>query len=289
MDKNKLSKTLKDIRARNNMSQQEMADTLGYSSRSTIRKIENGENEMSDQKLRRLIELFNLAYDDVGLTFDEYGSIAGLNKDSLYPNPEIQSLCYIKNCISNPNIIVGDYTYYDDKKGADLFEKHVTHHYPWIGDKLIIGKFCQIGSGVEFIMNGANHQMKAITTYPFYIFSKELRKYTPAPEDMPHKGDTVIGNDVWIGQNVTILPGVQIGSGAIIGANSVVGSDIPPYSIAVGNPCRVIKDRFDVKTKMILLDIAWWNWDIEKIEKYIPVLLSGDIEEIKKISGKEYL
>ena len=286
MDMNKLSKTLKEIRERNNMSQQEMADSLGYSSRSTIRKIESGENEMSEQKLRRLIELYSLDYDEVGLTIDEYNGLSGLRKDSLYPNPEISSLCYIKNCITNPNIIVGDYTYYDDKKGADLFEKHVTHHYPWIGDKLIIGKFCQIGSGVEFIMNGANHQINAISTYPFYIFSKELKKYTPPIEKLPLKGDTVIGNDVWIGQNVTILPGVNIGSGAIIGANSVVGSNIPPYSIAVGNPCRVIKDRFDLKTKTLLLDIAWWNWDIEKIEQNIQVLLSGDVEKLKKLAEK---
>ena len=286
MDKNKLSKTIKEIRERNNMSQQEMADSLGYSSRSTIRKIESGENDMSESKLRKLIELYDLEYDEVGLTFDEYGDVAGLKKDSLYPNPEISSLCYIKNCIANPNIIVGDYTYYDDKKGADLFERHVTHHYPWIGDKLIIGKFCQIGSGVEFIMNGANHQMNAISTYPFYIFSKELRKFTPSPEKLPLKGDTVIGNDVWIGQNVTILPGVNIGSGAIIGANSVVGSDVPPYSIAVGNPCRVIKDRFDLKIKTLLLDIAWWNWDIEKIEQNIQVLLSDDVEKLKKLAEK---
>ena len=286
MDMNKLSKTLKEIRERNNMSQQEMADSLGYSSRSTIRKIESGENEMSEQKLRRLIELYSLDYDEAGLTIDEYNGLSGLRKDSLYPNPEISSLCYIKNCITNPNIIVGDYTYYDDKKGADLFEKHVTHHYPWIGDKLIIGKFCQIGSGVEFIMNGANHQINAISTYPFYIFSKELKKYTPPIEKLPLKGDTVIGNDVWIGQNVTILPGVNIGSGAIIGANSVVGSNIPPYSIAVGNPCRVIKDRFDLKTKTLLLDIAWWNWDIEKIEQNIQVLLSGDVEKLKKLAEK---
>jgi len=283
MDKNKLSKTLKEIRERNNMSQQEMADSLGYSSRSTIRKIENGENEMSEAKLRRLIELYSLEYEDAGLTIDEYKGLSGLRKDSLYPNPEIGSLCYIKNCVTNPNIIVGDYTYYDDKKGADLFEKHVTHLYDWNGDKLIIGKFCQIGSGVEFIMNGANHQMKAFTTYPFYIFSKELRKFTPNKEDMPLKGDTVVGNDVWIGQNVTILPGVTIGSGAIIGANSVVASDIPPYTIAVGNPCRVIKDRFDLETKTLLLDISWWNWDIEKIEKNIPVLLSLDKEKLKAL------
>ena len=100
---------------------------------------------------------------------------------------------------------------------------------------------------------------------------------------MPLKGDTVVGNDVWIGQNVTILPGVTIGSGAIIGANSVVASDIPPYTIAVGNPCRVIKDRFDLETKTLLLDISWWNWNIEKIEKNIPVLLSLDKEKLKAL------
>ncbi|MBQ9456927.1 MAG: CatB-related O-acetyltransferase [Bacilli bacterium] len=238
---------------------------------------------MSEAKLKRLIELYGLDYEEAGVTIDDYQRLSGLRKDSLYPNPEIPSLCYVKNCIKNPNIIVGDYTYYDDKKGADLFEKHVTHLYDWNGDKLIIGKFCQIGSGVEFIMNGANHQMAAFTTYPFYIFSKELRKHTPQKEKMPLKGDTVIGNDVWIGQNVTILPGVHIGSGAIIGANSVVGSDVPPYSIAVGNPCHVIKDRFDLETKALLLEIAWWNWEIEKIQENIDVLLSLDVEKLKRL------
>ena len=106
---------------------------------------------MSEAKLRRLIELYSLEYEDAGLTIDEFKGLSGLRKDSLYPNPEIGSLCYIKNCVTNPNIIVGDYTYYDDKKGADLFEKHVTHLYDWNGDKLIIGKFCQIGSGVRSI------------------------------------------------------------------------------------------------------------------------------------------
>ena len=281
MDNNKLSKTLKEIRERNNMSQQEMADSLGYSSRSTIRKIESGENEMSESKLKRLIELYDLEYDEVGLTFDEYEDIAGLKKDSLYPNPEISSLCYIKNCITNPNIIVGDYTYYDDKKGADLFEKHVTHHYPWIGDKLIIGKFCQIGSGVEFIMNGANHQMNSVSTYPFYIF-KGWEQESPEMKDLPFKGDTVVGNDVWFGQNVTVLPGVHIGDGCIIGANSVVGSDIPPYSVVVGNPARIIRKRFDDEMIELLEKLQWWNKTTNQIQKLIPILSSSDINYVKE-------
>ena len=157
----------------------------------------------------------------------------------------------------------------------------MTYHYDFIGDKLIIGKFCQIGAGVEFIMNGANHFMKGLTTYPFNIFSRDLQKFTPSLDKMPIKGDTIIGNDVWIGQNVTILPGVHIGDGAIIGANSVVGSDIPPYTIAVGNPCRVIKKRFDDKTIEKLLNLKWWDYPIETIEQNIDKLFNGNIDELE--------
>ena len=91
------------------------------------------------------------------------------NPNEAFPNPNIPSLCFIKNVVKNPRIIIGDYTYYDDVDGADQFEKHVTHFYDFIGDRLIIGKFCAIAKGVEFVMNGANHRMDGVTTYPFYI------------------------------------------------------------------------------------------------------------------------
>ena len=200
-----------------------------------------------------------------------------------FPNPNIPSLCYIKNVIKNPDIIVGDFTYYDDADGADRFEEHVTHHYDFIGDRLIIGKFCAIAKGVEFIMNGANHKMNCATTYPFYIMGDGWENNVPPIEELPIKGDTVVGNDVWIGQNVTVLPGVHIGDGAIIGANSVVASDIPPYTVAVGNPCRVVKQRFDSETTELLLKLRWWEWDIEKITENIPALYSGDLEKIKNL------
>ncbi len=200
-----------------------------------------------------------------------------------FPNPNIPSLCYIKNVIKNPNIIVGDFTYYDDPDGADRFEEHVTHHYDFIGDRLIIGKFCTIAKGVEFIMNGANHKMNCATTYPFYIMGSGWENNVPPTDELPIKGDTVVGNDVWIGQNVTVLPGVHIGDGAIIGANSVVASDIPPYTVAVGNPCRVVKQRFDDETTEHLLKIRWWDWDIEKITESIPALYSGDLNRIKNL------
>jgi len=278
MDKKEFGEKIKQIRLRNNMSQYEMAKSLGYCSRSTINKIEEGINEMSYDKIQRLIELYGLSSLDLGLKPICEGKLSGLRKDAKYPNPEIEEICYIKNCITRSNIIVGDYSYYDDKKGADQFEKHVTHHYDFIGDKLIIGKFCQIGSGIEIIMNGANHFMNGLTTYPFNIFSKELQKYSPSLDNLPIKGNTIIGNDVWIGQNVTILPGVNIGDGAIIGANSVVGSNIPPYSIAVGNPCRIIKKRFDANTIEKLIELKWWDYPIEIIEKNINLLFNNDID-----------
>jgi len=280
MDKKEFGMKIKNIRNRYKMSQQELANSLGYSSRSTINKIEEGINEMSSNKIMRLMELYRLSKPELGLKPLCDSMSNGLEKDAKYPNPEIDEICYIKNCVNNPNIIVGDYTYYDDKINPDLFEKHVSHHYDFIGDKLIIGKFCQIGSGVEFIMNGANHFMNGITTYPFYIFSKKYKKYTPKIETLPLKGDTIIGNDVWIGQNVTILPGVYIGDGAIIGANSVVGRDIAPYSVAVGNPCREIKKRFSDEDIAKLLNLKWWDYPIEIIEQNIDLLLTNNIDSL---------
>lgn len=205
----------------------------------------------------------------------------GPDKNKKFPNEKLKELCYVKNAITNKNIIVGDYTYYDDKNGADKFENHVTHHYDFIGDKLIVGKFCSLGSGIEFIMNGANHKMSGFSTYPFNIFGCGWEKIQPSMNDLPIKGDTIIGNDVWIGQNVTILPGVKIGDGAIIGANSVVASNVSAYSVAVGNPCRVIKKRFDDKIIEELEKIQWWNWSEEKIFNNLEAIVGSDIEKLK--------
>ena len=199
------------------------------------------------------------------------------NPNTIHPIAGYDKEIYVKPTIKNPNIIVGDFTYIADSE----FESHVTHHYDFIGDKLIIGKFCQIAAGVEFVMNGANHQMNAVSTFPFYTLEGWDMK-PPAASEMPFKGDTVIGNDVWIGQNATILPGVHIGDGAIIGANSVVASDVEPYSIVVGNPVKLIRYRFDGELTSVLLKFKWWDKPVEEINALIPILTNSDLEFVKK-------
>jgi virginiamycin A acetyltransferase len=184
--------------------------------------------------------------------------------DVVFPVPGIDTVTYVKPTIKNKHIIVGDFTYFSDVD----FESHVTHFYEYYGNKLIIGKFCQIASGVEFIMNGANHQMGCVSTFPFYILER-WDENVPSLDKFRLKGDTVIGNDVWIGQNTTILPGVKIGDGAIIGMKSVVGSDVEPYTIVAGNPAKMIRKRFDEELIVLMLKLKWWDLPIDEIIKSV--------------------
>ncbi len=200
-----------------------------------------------------------------------------INPDDIYPVSGTRSVTYVRPTVTKPNIIVGEFTYFSDED----FESHVTHHYDFNGDKLIIGKFCQIAAGVNFIMNGANHQMNAVSTFPFYIFNG-WRQEVPPISEMPLKGDTVVGNDVWIGQNATILPGVNIGDGAIIGANSTVGSAVEPYAIVAGNPARFIRKRFDDELIEVLEEVKWWDLLAEEINELIPILSCSDLEKVKR-------
>ena len=192
-------------------------------------------------------------------------------------------VCYIKNVVKNPNIIVGDYTYYDDPENPEKFEDNVLYHYDFIGDKLIIGKFCAIATGVKFIMNGANHNMSSFTTYPFGIFGAGWQAGLPGITDLPNKGDTIIGNDVWIGYESIVMPGVRIGDGAIVAAKSVVTKDVPPYTIVGGNPAKAIKQRFDDQVVAKLLSIKWWDWPAEKITSNIPLLVGNDIGKLQAL------
>jgi virginiamycin A acetyltransferase len=203
--------------------------------------------------------------------------MTGPNKDSKFPLNHYNRLCFLKNVVKNPNIVVGDYTYYDDFENVENFEKNVKYHFDFVGDKLIIGKFCMIASDVKFIMNGANHLTSALTTYPFAIFGNGW-EHAMDNKSYPKKGDIIVGNDVWIGYNATIMAGVTIGDGAIIATNSTVIKDVEPYSIVGGNPAREIKKRFSEEVTAKLLALQWWNWDIERITRNIQHLTNNEID-----------
>ncbi|GLR17022.1 CatB-related O-acetyltransferase [Portibacter lacus] len=201
------------------------------------------------------------------------------DKNLKFPLPHYDRLCFLKNVVKNPNIIIGDYTYYDDFEHVENFEKNVKYHFDFTGDQLIIGKFCMIASDVTFIMNGANHLSDAITSYPFAIFGKDWSNAMEG-KTYPTKGNTTVGNDVWIGYAATIMPGVTIGDGAIIGSKSVVTKDVAPYEIVGGNPAKLIRKRFSDEEIHRLLNLKWWDWPIEKITKNVQKLTGKNLEDI---------
>ena len=204
----------------------------------------------------------------------------GADPTSKHPMEGFPQICFIKNTVDNPNIQIGDYTYYDDPEDSENFERNVLYHFPFIGDKLVIGKFCAIARNPTFIMNGANHKMSGFSTYPFYIFGNGWEAAAPEPGELPYKGDTLIGNDVWIGYKVTFMPGVKVGDGAMIAAKSVVTRDVPAYAIVGGNPAQLIRYRFDHATIQKLLELAWWDWEIEKITKNLEHITSNRLEAL---------
>lgn len=193
--------------------------------------------------------------------------------NTVFPLANYNKLCFLKNYINNPNIVVGDYTYYDDFEDISNFEKNVKYHFDFIGDKLIIGKFCMIASGATFIMNGGNHLTEATSAYPFAIFGGAWQ-HAMDGKTYPTKGNTIIANDVWIGHRATIMPGVNVGDGAVIATKAVVTKDVEPYTIVGGNPAKLIKKRFSDETISKLLQLKWWDWDIEKITQHVNKLTS---------------
>ncbi len=202
------------------------------------------------------------------------------DKNKKFPLDNYDRLCFLKNVVKNPNIIVGDYTYYDDFETVENFEKNVKYLFDFTGDQLIIGKFCMIASDVTFIMNGANHLSDAISAYPFAIFGHDWSSAMDGKE-YPKKANTTVGNDVWIGYGSTIMPGVTIGDGAIIATKSVVTKDVEPYTIVGGNPAKEIKKRFSEEKINELLEIAWWNWPIEEITRKVQHLTGMSTDKLR--------
>jgi virginiamycin A acetyltransferase len=204
----------------------------------------------------------------------------GADPKDKHPMKGFPQICFIQNTVSNPNIIIGDYTYYDDPEDSENFERNVLYHFPFIGDRLIIGKFCALARGIKFIMNGANHKLDGFSTYPFQIFGNGWEKLTPQTGELPYKGDTTIGNDVWIGYKAVMMPGVQVGDRTIIAAKSVVVGDVLPYTIVGGNPAKRIRQRFEDDAIQALLEVAWWSWDIEKITRNLKQIVAADLEAL---------
>lgn len=198
-------------------------------------------------------------------------------RDPIQDQPRVQ---YLKTCITSPLIDVGDYSYYDDPRGPDRFqEENVLYHYG--PERLIIGRFCALATGVKFIMNGANHRMDGISTFPFPIFGESWSGSRDLLNGLPNRGDTIVGNDVWIGYDALVAPGVKIGDGAIIATRSVVTKDVRPYAIVAGNPAAEIRRRFSDADVETLLRIAWWNWPIEMVTKHIRILMAGDVAALE--------
>lgn len=210
--------------------------------------------------------------------------MTGPNPDIKHPMPVHPRVGFLKPLVVGvPNIEIGAYSYYDDPAGPEHFvERCVLYHYDFVGDRLVIGKFCALAADVRFVMNGANHAMSGFSTYPFNIFGHGWEQgFDAGTWEKENRGDTVVGNDVWIGMGAMIMPGVSIGHGAIVAARSVVASDVPPYAIVGGNPARTLRMRFDEKTIARLLDIAWWDWPVDRISRNLDAIRGGDLDRLE--------
>ncbi len=207
----------------------------------------------------------------------------GPDPQLIYPMKDYDKLVFLKPFVKTSNIIVGDYTYFDDRRyGPEHFEEYnVLYNYDLLRVKLIIGKFCALAAETKFIMTG-NHKLDAISTYPFPIFQCGWESVYQVA-DLPVRGDIVVGNDVWFGYDSLVMPGVKIGHGAIIGTRAVVVKDVPPYAVVAGNPGKMVKMRFDEKTIQRLLHISWWDWEIEKINRHLSLICHLDVDALEKV------
>lgn len=206
----------------------------------------------------------------------------GPDPRGLHPMEGFPEICFLRNTVTNPQIEIGEYTYYHDPDRPEDFEReNVLYLFPFIGDRLIIGRFCAIARDVRFIMNGANHRMSGFSTYPFDIFANGWERVKPTLDQLPFRGDTVVGNDVWFGYEAVVMPGVRIGDGAIVAARSVVTADVEPYTIVGGNPARPLRRRFADDVVAELLAIRWWDWPIERVTRHLEAIVGADLDALR--------
>ena len=197
----------------------------------------------------------------------------------------------INRYITNPNIKVGDYSYYSGYYHQHHFEDQCVHYL--LGDKsttevwqsglfgdvdqLIIGRYCSIATGVVFMLSGnQGHRHDWISTFPF-----DFQEFGDGVKtEIQRAGDTVVGNDVWFGAECVILPGVKIADGAVIGTRAVVTKDVEPYSVVVGNPSRCVKKRFTEQQIALLLEMQWWNWPKSALKAAMPLMCSAQVNDL---------
>lgn len=209
----------------------------------------------------------------------------GPSPDTLHPLEGFDRVAFLRPLAAGrANVEVGEFSYHDDPDDPTaFFDRNVLHHYDFIGDRLIIGRFVAIAAGVRIFMNGGTHDMDGFSTYPFNIFGHGWEAgFDPARRAAANRGDTTIGHDVWIGTGAALMPGVSIGPGAIIAAHAVVTRDVPPYALAAGNPARVVRLRFDEATVATLLRVAWWDWPVERITARLDAIRGADLAALQE-------
>jgi virginiamycin A acetyltransferase len=199
-----------------------------------------------------------------------------LSPDIPKPVDGTPSIVFLKPLLKNhPKASAGDYSYFHSFDDPEAFSDNIKYAFDFIEDRLTIGKFCSIAHGANFVLNGGNHFADRLSTYPFPIFGEAFGAPDPGP--WPNKGGISIGHDVWIGWDATILPGVSIGHGAIIATKAVVAADVPPYAIVAGNPAKVVKYRLPEADIERMLDLAWWDWPVDRIAAASNALMQQDV------------
>jgi virginiamycin A acetyltransferase len=211
------------------------------------------------------------------------------NPETLHPVAGHPRVVFLKPLIQSPNIVVGDYSYYDDPDDPTAFERNNVL-YAFGPERLVIGRYCALAAEVRFLMAGANHPTAGVSTFPFAIFGGTWAERTvDLIYDLPSRGDTVVGNDVWIGYRAMVMPGVRIGDGAIVAAGTVVSKDVPPYGIVAGNPARLVRRRFDEADIDRLLRAAWWDWPVELVTEHARAIMVGTPAEIERVAREHGL
>jgi virginiamycin A acetyltransferase len=207
-----------------------------------------------------------------------------LSPDTLRPVAAAPSIVFLKPLLKDhPKASAGDYSYFHSFDDPGSFADNIKYAFDFIDDRLTIGKFCSIAHGSSFVLNGGNHFADRLSTFPFPIFGEAFGAPDPGP--WPDKGGITIGHDVWIGWDATILPGVTVGHGAIIAAKAVVASDVPPYAIVAGNPARIVKFRLREADIARMLDLAWWDWPVERIAAASDALMQADLVALEKMAA----